>query len=240
MSKFVLIHGAWHGGWCWSKIAALLARNGHTVLSPDLPGHGADNTPVSKIMLEGYTNSVVNILEQQTEPVVLVGHSMGGLVISQAAERMPDKIKSLVYVCAFLVRNGETLGDVAQRDARALVMPNLDVSEDKLSARLKPEVIRQAFYTDCSDDDAASAQSRLVAQALAPFMTPVQLSAGKYGLVPRSYVECTHDRAISVEIQKSMFASSPCRKVWTLETDHSPFLSKPDELASILLSEANQ
>jgi pimeloyl-ACP methyl ester carboxylesterase len=182
---------------------------------------------------------VVSILDQQTEPVVLVGHSMGGLVISQAAERRPDKIHSLVYVCAFLVRDGETLGDVAQRDAHALVMPNLVVSEDQLSARLKPEVIRQAFYTDCSGDDAASAERRLVAQALAPFMTPLQLSVGNYGRVPRSYVECTHDRAISIEIQKSMYASSPCRQVWTLETDHSPFLSKPNELAAILLSEAN-
>ncbi len=236
MSTFVLIHGAWHGGWCWSKVAPLLRQNGHTVVAPDLPGHGEDKTPVTEITLKRYTDYVVALLDHQPKPVVLVGHSMGGLVISEAAEKRPEKIESLVYVCAFLLRNGETLGGVAERESDALVMPNLVVSEDQVSARLKDGVIKQTFYTNCSDEDATRSQSRLVSQALAPFMTPLQLSASRFGRVRRTYVECTRDRAISINIQREMQANSPCETVHTIETDHSPFLSTPNDLATILLS----
>ncbi|MCX6135082.1 MAG: alpha/beta fold hydrolase [Ignavibacteriales bacterium] len=236
MSTFVLIHGAWHGGWCWSKVAQLLRQSGHPVLTPDLPGHGGDQTPVGEITLKKYADSVVALLDQQPAPVILVGHSMGGLVISEAAEKRPEKVKSLVYVCAFLLRNGETLGGVAGRDSHALVMPNLVVAQDQVSARVAEGMIRQTFYTNCSLNDASSAQSRLVPQALAPFMTPLQLTEARYGRVPRQYVECTHDRAISIGVQREMHANSPCRKIHTLETDHSPFLSAPQELASILIT----
>jgi pimeloyl-ACP methyl ester carboxylesterase len=236
MSTFVLVHGAWHGGWCWSKVAPLLKEEGHTVLTPDLPGHGEDRTPVGEITLKKYVESVVEQLDLQPEPVILVGHSMGGLVVSEVAEQRPAKIESLVYVCAFLLRDGETLGGVAERDEKALVMPNLVVSDDHVSATLKENIIRPTFYTNCSSEDAAWAQSRLVPQALGPFMTPLKLTESGFGRVPRYYVECARDRAISIGIQKEMHAASPCRSVRTLDTDHSPFLSTPRELASILLS----
>ena len=236
MSTFVLIHGAWHGGWCWSKVAPLLRKQGHAVIAPDLPGHGEDNTPTAEITLKKYTDAVVALLDLQPQPVVLVGHSMGGLVISEAAERRPEKIESLVYVCAFLLRSGETLGGVAEKDSNALVMPNLVVSADQTSARLKETVVKQTFYTKCSFEDASAAQSRLVPQALAPFMTPLQLSESRYGGVARQYVECTRDRAISIDTQRQMHTKSPCGKVHTLATDHSPFLSTPTDLAGILLS----
>jgi pimeloyl-ACP methyl ester carboxylesterase len=176
------------------------------------------------------------LLDQQKEPVILVGHSMGGLVISQAAELRSDKIRTLVYVCAFLLRNGETLGEIAQRDVNALVMPNLVVAEDGISATLRPEVIRQTFYSKCSEEDAAHAQSRLVPQALAPFGTTIQITEHNYGRVPRAYVQCTQDRAISIGIQREMCAHVYCKQTLVLETDHSPFLSTPRELSSLLTS----
>ena len=236
MSTYVLIHGAWHGGWCWDKIAPALRNDGHTVLTPDLPGHGDDTTRPEHISLQAYTDRVVELLDRQKEPVILVGHSMGGLVISQAAELRSDKIRTLVYVCAFLLRNGETLGEVAQRDANALVMPNLLVSDDGISATLKPEVIRQTFYTNCSEEDATRAQSKLVPQALAPFAAPLHIADHNFGRVPRAYVECTQDRAISIGIQREMCARVGCKETFVLETDHSPFLSTPRELSSVLVS----
>jgi pimeloyl-ACP methyl ester carboxylesterase len=234
LNTYILIHGAWHGGWCWEKIAHALRKDGHTVLTPDLPGHGDDTTRPEHVSLQAYTDRVVGLLDQQKEPVILVGHSMGGLVISQAAELRGDKIHTLVYVCAFLLRNGETLGEIAQRDTNALVMPNLVVTEDSISASLKPEIIRETFYANCSPEDANRAQSRLVPQALAPFGTPLQISEENFERVPRVYVECTRDRAISVGIQKEMCANTPCERTFALETDHSPFLSTPDELSSLL------
>ncbi len=236
MSTYVLIHGAWHGGWCWSRVAPMLRQKGHTVLAPDLPGHGEDKTPVAQITLQTYVDSVAALLDRQAEPVILVGHSMGGLVISQVAESRSEKIRKLVYVCAFLLRDGETLGAIAERDSDALVMPNLVVTEDQVSARLNEDMITQAFYSECTPEDAMAAQSKLVSQALAPFMTPLQLTDDKFGRLPRVYIECTRDRAISITIQREMYKNSACSEIHTLNTDHSPFLSTPRELTSLLES----
>ena len=106
MATYVLIHGAWHGGWCWDKIVPLLKKEGHKVEAPDLPGHGRDKTPIPEISLQSYTDRVCRILDTQSEPVILVGHSMGGVVITQAAQHRPEKIKTLVYLSAMLPRNG--------------------------------------------------------------------------------------------------------------------------------------
>ncbi len=107
MSTFVLVHGGWSGGWTWEKVVPLLEEAGHQVEAPDLPGHGDDRTPIPQVSLQGYADRICRVLDAQPEPVVLVGHSSGGLVISQAAEQRPDKVKMLVYLAAFLLRDCE-------------------------------------------------------------------------------------------------------------------------------------
>ena len=236
MSTYVLVHGAWHGAWCWEKIVPLLERAGHRVLTLDLPGHGQDRTPTREVTLQAYTERVCRALDAAAEPVILVGHSMGGIVITEAAERRPEKVKTLVYVSAFLLRDGESLAQIASGDPEALVMPNLVVSEDQASATLRPEAIRDAFYGSCSPEDAARGQSLLVPQPLAPFQTPVHTTPARGGRVPRVYVECLRDRAITPPAQRKMHAALPCRKVITMDTDHSPFYSAPQELAGHLLA----
>jgi alpha-beta hydrolase superfamily lysophospholipase len=83
MSSFVFVHGAWHGAWCWSKVVSLLEGTGHRAIALDLPGHGRDDTPITQVTFEAYCNKLREILEAQTEPVILVGHSMGGRVITR-------------------------------------------------------------------------------------------------------------------------------------------------------------
>lgn len=236
MGRFLLVHGAWHGGWCWSGIQESLQSRGHNSFAPDLPGHGPGATPMNRVTLPMYVKSIVELLDKEKDPVILVGHSMGGLVISEAAEQRPEKIERLVYVCAFLLRSGETLAEIAQQDTRALVMPNLVVSDDTLTAFLKPEVVRETFYARCQPDVAVRAQRKLVPQALSPFVTPLSLSNAGFGMVPKTYVECSHDRAISIEVQQQMNTRTKCEEVIRLESDHSPFLSCPDELTSVLCS----
>ncbi len=239
MTTYVLIHGAWHGAWCWERVAPALERAGHRVLALDLPGHGMDRTPARDVTLDAYADRVCGALDEAGEPVVLVGHSMGGVVITQAAERRPEKVRALVYVTAFLPRDGESLVQIASEDREALVLPNLVMSEDQTSATLRPEAVRDAFYGACSAEDAARAQERLVPQALAPFQTPVHTTPENWGRVPRAYVECLRDRAITPPIQRKMRAALPCRKVVTLDTDHSPFYSASQELADRLLDLAS-
>jgi len=112
VATFVLIHGAWHGGWCWDEVAPLLRKAGHTVVAPDLPGMGKDKTPLEKVNLSAWTMFVTDIVAQSFESVVLVGHSRGGIVISEVAQLVPDRIQTLVYLAAFLVPNGKTLADM--------------------------------------------------------------------------------------------------------------------------------
>ncbi len=235
MSTFLLIHGAWHGGWCWEKITPILEENGHRVLTPDLPGHGSDATPAAEVTLKHYTDKVVEILDNEDKPVNLVGHSMGGLVITQASEYRPEKIRKLIYLTGFLLRDGEILMQYAEPDQEALVVPNLIMSADNASAVVNDTVLRETFYGTCSDEDYLKARKRLVPQSGQPFVTPVSISDERFGRLSRAYITCLRDRAISPNYQNKMFTNTPCEKVVAIDSDHSPFYSAPDELAEKLL-----
>jgi pimeloyl-ACP methyl ester carboxylesterase len=188
MGTFVLVHGGWSGGWCWDKVVPLLEEAGHEAHAPDLPGSGDDPTPIHEVSLQGYADRISEVLDAQPGPVVLVGHSSGGTVISQAAEQRPEKVKLLVYLAAFLLRDGESLFEVGENETRSLVLPNLVVSEDGASATIKEDVVVEALLHDCSEEDAERAKARFVPQALAPFATPLSLTEGNFGRVPRAYI----------------------------------------------------
>ena len=235
MSTYLLIHGAWHGGWCWRSVAPLLEAQGHKVVAPDLPGHGDDRTPAATVTLQSYTSRVCEIAAAQTGPVILAGHSMGGIVITQAAENCPRYIGALVYVCAFLPRNGDSAITWASQDPESMV--NASTVEPRADGTIgfKPEHCREAFYGNCTDEDAAFAQLRLVAQPMAPSGTPVETTAERWGRIPRYYIECARDRAITLRLQREMQKYSPCRQTFSIDTDHSPFFSAPEQLADIFL-----
>jgi pimeloyl-ACP methyl ester carboxylesterase len=234
MSIFVLIHGAWHGAWCWRKVSSRLEKLGHRALVPDLPGLGDDPTPLERVTLELWTAHVCRILDEQPEPVILVGHSRGGIVLSEVAEARPDRIRALVYVTAFMIRDGECLFDVAQRDTTSLVAPGMVMSSDKISSTMRAESLREAFYAQCSEEDFALARQRLRPEPTVPLATKLRLTEGNFGRVPRVYVQCLRDRAIPPVLQKEMYTATPCRDVLCLDTDHSPFFSAPDELTGLL------
>jgi pimeloyl-ACP methyl ester carboxylesterase len=205
------------------------------VLAPDLPGHGDDRTPASAVTLQSYAESVCEIASAQPEPVILAGHSMGGVVITEAAERCPEQVAALAYVCAFLPRNGDSLLTWASQDLESMVNPlTMEMRPDGVAAGFKREYTRRAFYANCSDEDAAFAESSLCDQAIAPFASPVTTTPERWGRIPRYYIECTGDRAITLKLQQEMQKHSPCRQTFSMETDHSPFLSAPEELAEIL------
>ena len=234
MSTFILVHGSWHGAWCWYKVVSRLEKLGHTVIAPDLPSLGRDRTPVNRVSLATWRKRVCDVVDSVPGPVVLVGHSRGGIVISEVAEHRPERVQTLVYLCAFLLRDGECLTDVASSDESSLVAPNMVVSEDKTSSVVRDDVLRDAFYGECSDDDFALARLCLQPEAMVPLVTPLKLTAEKFGAVPRVYIECLRDRAMPIGLQRRMQANWPCQRVLTLDTDHSPFLSRPDELAGLL------
>ena len=235
MSTFVLVHGGCHGGWCWYKIVPALEKKGHTVIAPDLPGHGRDKTPVSAVTLQAYVDAVGAIIDAQREPVILVGHSMGGGIITQVAEYRPDNIKTLVYLTALLPANGESMGQVLRRNTGSVLTPNfISVAPDRSATTIHEEILADAFYGDCSAEDVALARLLLVPQATAPLRTPLQTSAARFGRIPRIFIECRRDRAHSLSFQKSVYTNFPFQQVISMDTSHSPFFSAPDELAAHL------
>jgi pimeloyl-ACP methyl ester carboxylesterase len=236
MATFVLIHGAWHGSWCWIKVANSLRKAGHRVITPDLPGHGDDKTPIAEVSLAAYADCVCEAVNQAEESVVLVGHSMGGIAITQAAENCPDNIRALVFLSAFLLPDGATLLETAASDTDVLVLPNLVMSDDQRYATVKDEVIAEAFYADCDASDVSWAKQQLLPEATAPFATPIRTTAGRFGRIPRIYISCTEDRAISPALQSRMIDNLGCQKVISMATSHSPFLSEPVALCEHLMS----
>lgn len=238
MSTYLLIHGSWHGAWCWEKVVPHLEGKGHTVFAPDLPGHGQDKIPIPEITLQSYCDRISEVLAKAEEPAILVGHSMGGIAITQAAELWPDKIQTLVYLAAFLPGNGQSLLDLGLQDRDSFLVPNLVIREAEGYSMVKEEAIREAFYADCTDEDVTWAKSLLVPDPLAPVATPVQISEGNYGRILRTYIYCQQDKAVSFALQKQMVAATPCQQIFTLPTGHSPFLSDPEALVDCLTAVA--
>jgi pimeloyl-ACP methyl ester carboxylesterase len=209
---------------------------GKSASAPDLPSLGRDRTPVEEITLQTWIDSVCRHLDAEAEPVILVGHSRAGAVISQVAEERPHKVRTLVYLAAYLLADGESVAQRALQDERSLVGPNMVLAQDRKSCTLRDAVIKDALYGDCPDEDVVLAQSLLAPEAVAPLTTPIHTSAAHFGRVPRVYIECRRDRAVSLSEQRRMVRAMPCQQVISIDTDHSPFFSSPDELTGHLLS----
>lgn len=234
MNHYLLIHGAWHGAWCWEALANRLRSNGHRVTALDLPGMGADATPPSKVTLHSWIQHTVQSLRDSQTPVVLVGHSMAGMVITGAAAVVPHKVASLVYVCAFLPLPGESLFDLAGRPEGASTLVQQTATADGLCTVVPADNARVTFYGNCPALATDDAVRRLCPLPVQTVMEPLPAPASELSRLARHYVECTLDRAIPLALQRFMWGRQPGIRVHTLETDHSPFVSRPDELAALL------
>jgi pimeloyl-ACP methyl ester carboxylesterase len=228
----VLVHGAWHGAWCWAALQAELDRRGVASLAVDLPGHGASTEPFTD--LHGDAMAVVGVLRRLAErgihDPVLVGHSYGGAVITEAATRHGE-VDHLVYIAAFALDKGESvisaLGSF-DRVANALE-PAVRQHEDGTST-IDPVGARAAFYGSCDDAVVATAVARLCPQ---PAATVIQPTTGDpRRSIASTYVICERDQAVPVEHQRIMAAR--CASSISLDTDHSPFASMVAETADII------
>ena len=234
MSTLVLVHGAFHGAWCWDKVVPLLEQAGHEVVRFDLPGHGEDGTPAVEVTLEAYADRLVEALDALPEPAVLVGHSLSGTVISQVAEMRPEKIEKPVYLCALLLPSGKSAIEASQEDSDSVILKNAQVEEDRGRIILAEEGMREALYHDCPEEDFERARRLIGPQPLAPLGTPVEVTEDNFGSVRRTYVHTTQDRAVSPAAQEKMYAELPCEKVVSMATGHLPFFAAPEELAGHL------
>ena len=229
---YVLVHGALLGKWSWDRITPALQRAGNTVITLDLPGHGDDKTPQDKVSLASYRDAVIAAIGNRTN-VILVGHSFGGIVISEVAEAIPQKIGKLVYLGALFPQNGETTLALSGTDKGSLfgkyVMPSGAV------LNFAKEGVRPVFCNDCSAADLALVQSRSRSEPAAPFATPVKLSAAFAG-VPKAVILTGNDKAVSLGLQVRTAARAGVNEIYSIDSGHLPFFTQPLKLTTILLN----
>lgn len=237
---FVLVHGAWQGPYVWTTIKTQLEKKGQKVIVVELPGHGDDTTNPAKLLMDAYRDKVIEAINKTNDKVILVGHSMGGVVISAVAEAIPQKIKKLVYVGAFLPANGQSLLDLAYQDAQSMLGPSLRPSEDQLTLDMVRTNITSIFCQDGTEEIKNLVLSKFRVEPAIPFTNKAILTEDRFGKVDKCYINTLQDHAIGINLQKQMLTAAHITKVYAIESGHSPFLTKPDDLLKILLDIIHQ
>ena len=246
MATFVLVHPAWFGGWCWTRVAPLLRAAGHAVLTPTLTGlgerahlldHGVD--------LLTHVEDVVNTLVyEDLERVVLVGNSSGGMVVTGVADRVPERVAEVVYLDAFVPEDGECVFDLLAPERRA-VMEALVEEEGNgwLLPRTAPppwEEILPRLWQITDPADLAWALPRLRATPVGHLTRPVRLVRGAAGHLPRSYVRCTRYPQPTCDRYAQQAREVPGGRSRALAGAPLAALTCPGELAAVLLELAGE
>lgn len=229
MSTFALVHGAWHGSWCWERLVPELERRGHRAVAVDLP---VDDPAAS---FTTYAEVVTRALEGESEDVVVVGHSLGGYPAALVAAARP--VRRLVYLCALVPEPGRSLADQFRAD-REMMVPGYEAGLDPpdelgRSRWVRFDVAWERLFTDCEETDARAAFERLRPQAQAPYPEPFPLPAPPD--VPCSSVVCAGDRMVGPEWSRRAARERLGVEVTELPGGHSPFISRPGELAEVLV-----
>lgn len=233
MHTFILIHGSWHSAWNWHKVVPILEKQGHKAIAMDLPAMGRDKTPVSTVTMSTVTEKICQLIDRLDEKVILVGHSKNGIMISQVAEQRPQKIEKLIYLAAYLVPNGKTQREYSIQDTEGVLKPYVTFHPALNASTLEQDIYKAGLYHDCDDDITELAKLLLSHEPVITGVTPLRLTEENYGSVPRFYIECTEDRAVTPFIQRKMYTETPCQEVYSMATSHSPFFSEPQALSDI-------
>jgi pimeloyl-ACP methyl ester carboxylesterase len=234
-ATIVLVHGAWSDATAWQAVIPLLKSQGHDVITVNLPGHGSDATSFANISLQSYADAVKNAIGDRKN-VILVGHSMAGMVISEVAEEIPAQIKELVYLAAYLPQNGESLLSLAKQDADSHIGKYLQIDQAAGSASVAKDGVIDVFAADAPEQVGNYIANNIKPEPLTPLATPVTLTDGKFGSVQKVYIHTTNDHAVSFTLQKTMVKNNGhISKEYSLPSSHTPFISMPDKLAAILL-----
>lgn len=230
---YVLVHGAWSDESAWGFVRNELAQNANVVVV-NLPAHGADNTYGAGIGLSDYVKTVTTAINAQKGKVILVGHSMAGEVISQVAENIPDKIQKLIYVSAYLPKNGESVLDLSKKDNTSKVGPNLEFNKDYSLATINKDALADAVCADCPQYMKDILVKYHRAEPVKALNDKATLSA-KFAAVPKYYIATTNDVTVPYALQLQMIKDNgTIKKVYELPTSHLPFVVQPDKFVEII------
>lgn len=230
---FVLVHGAWADESAWGMVRNDLAKNANVVVV-NLPAHGADNTYGAGIGLNDYVRTVTEAINKVNGKVILVGHSMAGMIISQVAENLPGKVAKLVYVSAFLPANGEDLNGIVAKVTGGKTPAFFEFNKDYSLVSIKKDSIPAVVCADCPGYMKDVLMKYHRAEPVKAFNDKVKLGAN-FNKVPKYYISTTNDRAVPYLLQQKMIKENgTVKKLYEMETSHLPFVVKAQEFVSIL------
>jgi pimeloyl-ACP methyl ester carboxylesterase len=232
----VIIPGSWSSASDWKAVSAKLKAGGHEVIVVNLPGHGEDKTPVTSISLQGYVDKVKAAIGKRTN-ITFVAHSFGGVVMNQVAEEIPSQIKELLYIAAYVPKNGESLLSLAQTDADSHLGKFLQIKEKEGIAVVPKDGIIDAFFEDAPKQVQDYVVDHFKAEPLAPLATPVKVTAANLGSLKKVYVFTANDHTNSPTLQHKMVADNNITRTYTLPSSHTAFISMPDVVAAIISNE---
>jgi pimeloyl-ACP methyl ester carboxylesterase len=234
---FVLVHGMSHGGWAWDALAARLTRGGHRVVAPDLPGHGRRAHERGRASIEGYARAVADAaIQAGVTRAIVVGHSMGGLVIPRVAELIPARVARLVFLAAVVVPHGRRLLEAQLHPAAREMFRGLArAGGGAVQYPAAMEWARWLGDMPPGDPRVTATLARLTPQPLRPWTDRVALERFATLHVPCTYIRCLRDAAVPPARAAAYAASLGVRPI-DMDCAHEPMLSAPAALAKILTS----
>jgi len=223
---FIMVHGAWQGAW-------------HDAIAADMPGDGHDDTPPGEVNLARYAEKLTRLIDATSGPIVMLGHSMGGISASQVSELRPERVALAIYVCAFMLPDDFSVLEFYEKYLEPWMRgAHARVTYDTVNqtSMIDPVSAVEVFYQLSDPAVAKAAAARLTPQPEGARRSKLHLSPEKYGSVPRVYIEALQDRSVHLPLQRKMQEITTCDAVYALDSDHAPQLSMPDALTDMILS----
>jgi pimeloyl-ACP methyl ester carboxylesterase len=234
MATFVLVHGAWHGSWCWKRVRKALQARGHDVFTPTMTGVGERSHLLSPhVNLDTHIEDVVNLIRwEELSDIVLCGHSYGGCVITGVADRLPDRIGALVYLDAFVPEDGQSLFDVLPSFYKT---PQLEAAQRDGEGWKVPPIPAEVFNVNASDLEWVNRQCTM--QPIATFQQVIKLSGRADALKHVTFILATgfDDSPFTVFFDR---AKARGWKTLKMPCGHDVMLDRPEELTGALLDVA--
>ena len=227
---FVLVHGAWHGGWCWRRVSDLLEKKGHKVFSPTMTGLGACSHLLSKdLNLTTHFTDIVNFIKwEDLSDIVLVGHSYGGYIISGVAERVGDKVSSIVFLDAFVPENGESIEASASQQVKEAIAAALGRGEHSL----KP-VPASVFRVN--EKDRAWVDAKCTPHPISTMTEAIKLTGARDKIAKKTYIRAKGYPSVAFDAMLAKHKPNSAWKTFEMTAGHDAMVDQPQELTELLL-----
>lgn len=228
-STYVLVHGAWQGGWAWNRLAPLLEAKGHRVYAPTLTGLAERASLLTKdVNLSTHIEDVIRlIIAEDLEDIVLAGHSYGGMVVSGVADRMPEKVKSLVVLDGFVPEDGKAMREYWP----ASVMSYLDKEAEKSGGVSVPPLPAESLAI--APENRAFVDANATPQPYGTFNEVIRLTGARDRIAKKTYIRATKFRSHPFDAVMKRLQSGPGWHTAEIDSGHEPMIDQPERLAEL-------